>query len=62
MSRPVDSTSPHRPLKQASVSRELTLKAKVITAGHVSSVIQIGPLQVRIGNAALREASGDADL
>jgi hypothetical protein len=62
MVKPVDSKSAHRPLSRASEGMVLKLEAKVVQSGHVSSVIQIGPLQVRIGNAALREASGKADL
>lgn len=61
--RPVDSKSVHRPISKANEGKTVTLEnVEIVTAGHVSSVIQIGPLQVRIGNAALRAAAGLPDL
>lgn len=62
MVKSVDSASVHRPLRKASEGREVPLKGKIVLAGHVSSLVQIGPVQVRIGNAALREAAGEPDL
>jgi hypothetical protein len=62
MVKPVNGTSAHRPLHKASEGKEVTLKARIITAGHVSSVIQIGPTHVRIGNAALRDLTNQPDL
>jgi hypothetical protein len=62
MVKPVDSKSPHRPLLKASEGKKITLPATVVVAGHVSSVVRIGPVDVRIGNSALREAAGDPSL
>jgi hypothetical protein len=62
MVKPVDSKSPHRPLRQDSVGREVKLKATIIRSGHTSSVLKVGANEVTLGNANLREVTGIADL
>lgn len=62
MVKPTDSASPHRPIRKESEGLTVRLDAVIVTAGHTSSRIKIGPLEVLIGNAALREASGKYDL
>jgi hypothetical protein len=62
MVKPTDSKSLHRPLKKDSEGRKLNLPATIVSAGHVSSVVRIGPVDFRIGNAALRDAAGDPTL
>lgn len=63
MVKSADSNSPMRPLHKSSEGKTVTLKGvKIVTAGHVSSLIMIGPNPVRISNKALREAAGDPDL
>ena len=60
MVKPTDSRSPHRPLRKESEGKEITLKARIITAGHTSSLVQIGDaFQTRIGNSVLRAVSGE---
>lgn len=62
MAKPTDSKSPHRPISKASEGKKVTIPAVIVQAGHVSSLIRIGPVDVRIGNSALREATGQHDL
>lgn len=62
MVKPTESKSPHRPLAKASEGKKVILPAVIVQAGHVSSLIRIGPVDVRIGNSALREAAGDPNL
>lgn len=63
MVKPVDSKSPHRPLRKESEGRSIKLPATIVTAGHVSSEVRIGPddsaTVVRLPNALLRLCSGE---
>lgn len=62
MVKPTESKSPHRPLKQESVGRAVTLKATILRSGHTSSLLRIGAADILIGNSNLREVTGIADL
>jgi hypothetical protein len=62
MVKPVESKSPHRPLRKDSEGRSVTLKATILRAGHVSTSVQIGANIVTLSNSTLRDVSGISDL
>ena len=62
MVKPTNSTSPHRPLRKDSEGLTVQITATIIRSGHASSVVKIGANEVTLGNANLREVTGEHDL
>lgn len=61
--KPSEAKSPHRPIRKENEGRFVSIsKVQIKQAGHTTSLLAIGPLEFRIGNALLREATGLADL
>lgn len=62
MVKPVESKSPHRPLKQESVGREVTLKATISAPGSKTTALKLDYWTITLPNDLLRKITGEDDL